>query len=155
GSNTYSDFATVTISPDNNITQNLVVKMDTVYASAFSGNYSLSNAEFIAKSNNFTAASYSNSTGIALLQVVPGNYSVYVTGKGYTSLAQHVDFGAWGLNKTELFAPVLSASVTGAVTSKVVKQVSFFANGNLSNAYNAKVSNGRFSITLPVGYYTA
>ncbi len=155
GNNTYSDFATATISPQNNITQDLVVTMDTIYASAFSGNITLSNAEFIAKSNNFTAVSYSNSTGIALLQVVPGSYSVYVTGKGYTSLAQHVDFSTWGLNKTELLAPVLSASVTGTVASNAVKQVSFYADGNISNAYNAQVRNGKFSITLPVGYYTA
>jgi len=155
GSNVYRDFSSVTISSNNNITQNLPVRMDTIYAASYSGNTSLHNVKFVAVSSNFSTSAYSNDSGIALLQVVPGNYSVYVSGSGYTSLAQKVDFASWGLNRTVLLAPVLSATVTGNVLSSSVHVVSFFSNGNISDSYNASVVGGKFSITLPVGYYTA
>ena len=152
---TYKDFSTVTISTNNNITQNLLVRMDTIYASAFAGNSSLINVKFTATSGNFNTSAYSNRSGIALLQVVPGHYNVSVSGLGFTSVAEKIDFSAWGLNTTFLAAPVLSADVTGNVVTSGVKEISFFSNGNLSDAYNASVINGKFSITLPVGYYTA
>jgi asparagine N-glycosylation enzyme membrane subunit Stt3 len=155
GSNVYRDFYSATISSNSNITQNLLIRMDTIYAASYAGNFSLRNVKFMAVSSNFSTSAYSNSSGIALLQVVPGSYSVYVSGAGYTSLAQKVNFASWGLNRTVLLAPVLTATVTGSVLNASVHNVSFFSNGNTSDSYNATVVGGKFSITLPVGYYTA
>ncbi|MCL4452127.1 MAG: glycosyltransferase family 39 protein [Candidatus Thermoplasmatota archaeon] len=152
---TYEDFSTVTISTNNNITQNLLVQMDTIYASAFAGNISLLKVKFTATSGRFNTSAYTNSSGIALLQVVPGNYNVYVSGPGFASVAEQIEFSTWGLNTTFLAAPVLSAEVSGNVATNSVKEISFFSNGNLSKAYNASVVDGKFSISLPVGYYTA
>ncbi len=152
--NLYSNISDVAVTPSSTSTQNIQLVMNTIFSSDFVGNNTLVGASFTATSNGFTTTAVSNSTGIATMCVPPGNYTVYSSGSGYISTDKYASFPTWGGNKTFLFNPVNAATVTGTVFGVAPSVINFYLDGNISLDYTAKVTANRYSVTLPIGYYT-
>ncbi len=150
----YENFTSVSVNSGSTSKNNLEIKMDRIQLSVFTGNYPLNGAKTFAVSPQFNATSVTNSTGISDLFVPPGNYTLYTRGQGFISNRQYINFTLWGLNSSFIINPVISANVSGQILNSNPSTVYFYRNGQMSDSWNASVRNGRFSIDLPVGYYT-
>ena len=150
----YENFTSVSVNSGSTSNNNLEIKMDRIQLSVFTGNYPLNGAKTFAVSPQFNATAFTNSTGISNLFVPPGNYTLFTKGQGFISNRQYINFTLWGLNASFIISPVLSACVSGQVLNSNPSTIYFYRSGQISDSWNAPVRNGKFSIDIPVGYYT-
>ena len=154
---TYSDFQYANVSTGGNLIYDLAVPFDTIFANLSLYGHRLPGVSVSVSSNNGYVAGIvpSNVTGTAKIWVTPGNYSVVIAGSNITSTPQTVEMPSWGLNTTVNMTPVLSASVSIAISGyNGPAQVSLYKNGVAANAIDLTLSNGRYTGKVPFGVYT-
>ncbi|BAB60377.1 TVG1271204 [Thermoplasma volcanium GSS1] len=112
------------------------VKSMVVYAEGASGSYT----------SNFVNGTY-------IVYVPEGNYTVYARSYNTATRQYYVNFTGWGSVYNITMAAQPAVMVYGSASN--ISRITFYMDSQVNNAtYTVNVSNGKFSVVIPVGVYT-
>lgn len=154
---TYSNVETLNITSSTSpVVYDLDVKLDTIFATMKTGGIPNSGYTITAKGDNTQTSAITNSSGGAILYVLPGQYNVFSGYKGYSSSIESVVFSALDQNQTVNLSTAASFGLTVRVDGySNFPSVMALLNGNLNQSYElSDLGNGYYFSNLTIGTYT-
>lgn len=159
GQSYYSNVSYVNVSNSGSQVNDLFLHFDTFFVNATgsAGNLLPGYTVKAISSNGNTTSNVTDSNGMAMLWVPPGNYTIYAYNRNSVTQLHSQSFSSWGQNVSLNLTPRISASVQGkisGITSSTT--VNFYENGIVGETYKTVTDNsGNYNATLPYGTYTA